>query len=656
MTTEDYKRRLTAILSADVEGYTRLMREDEEATVRTITTYRTTMTHLIEQYRGRVVDSPGDNILAEFTSVVDAVNCGMEIQRDLAERNAKLPENRRMLFRIGINLGDVVEEGERIYGDGVNIAARIESLAESGGICISRAVHDQIKSKLELEYEDMGKQDVKNIPEPIQVYRILIDKSETGSPKEEGDSLPEKPSIIVLPFDDISQGKDNEFFSDGLTEEIITDLSCVRDLLVISSNSAMTYKGTKKRIAEIAKEVNARYVLEGSVRKAGHNLRITAQLIDAPTDSHLWAEKYSGTLDDIFDIQEKVSRSIVDKLKLKLSSEEQQKMIEHPIPDARAYEIYLKARHEITFASEEALPRALQSLQNAMDIVGENALLYFGLGYAYIQYENIGTKSDEIYLQKAEEYAAKVFELEPESYRGYLLLGLIQYKSGKLQEAVRYLKKALAIEPNDSDALFWLMLAYCEAGKPSAALPLSDRLLQLDPMHPYSHLAPGWIDLMDGRISMALEPCRKGFNINQGVPGVRFYYSLVLALNNRLSESYSLIDVMIRETPDETYSLLGAMCKHAFQRDKTNTMNSLTEELTSVARRDEQYPWIISGCLSLINEKEESLNWLEHAVNRGFINYPYLNEYDPLLENIREEERFKKLMERVKYEWEHFEV
>ncbi len=482
--------------------------------------------------------------------------------------------------------------------------------------------------------------------------RLVELKSET----EQQTIFPREKSIIVLPFENISPDPDQEYFSDGLTEEIITDLSHIHNLLVISRSSAMTFKGTKKKIGEIAREVNVRYVLEGSVRKAGNNLRITAQLIDALTDTHLWAEKYNGNLDDIFDIQEKVSRSIVDSLKLKLNPDEKGKIIYHPIPNAKAYEYYLKARQDIILASEEALARAILNIQKAMDIVGENELLCFGMGYIYFGYENVGTKPDGFYLTKAEEYASKIFEMNPESYHGYLLLGLIQVKRGKFQEVVRQLKKALAIEQNDPDVLFWLSLIYLEVGKTSAAVPLLDRLLLLDPFTPIYHLLPGWLFMMDGKMKMALEPCKKGFNTNPGDIGVRYYYALILMFNNRIDEAISLIDVMIREVPDETYSRLGEITKYGVQKNRAKVLELLTQEMINFARRDEQISWIISGCLSLIGENQIAYDWLENSVRKGCTNYPFLNEYYPFLENIRGEEQFKKLMERVKYEWDNFEV
>jgi adenylate cyclase len=330
MTQDGFRRKLTAILSADVKGYSRLMGENEAATVRTITAYREVMTTLIQQHRGRVVDSPGDNLLAEFASVVDAVQCAVSVQKEFKARNADLPEDRRMQFRIGINLGDVIEEGERIYGDGVNIAARLESLADPGGICISRTAFDHIESKLPLGYEFLGDQTVKNIARPVGAYRVLMEPrvtvAETGAEKSVGPmqryrvilaavvgllmvagavviwnfylrpvpplvelpseqatalELPDKPSIAVLPFVNIGGDPEQDYFSDGITEEIITTLSKVPHLFVIARNSVFTYKGKSVKVQQVGQELGVRYVLEGSVRKAGDRVRITAQLVDA---------------------------------------------------------------------------------------------------------------------------------------------------------------------------------------------------------------------------------------------------------------------------------------------------------------------------------------------------------------------------------------
>ena len=346
VTEERAKRKLTAILSADVKGYSRLMADDEEATVRTINIYRQVMSGLIKDHRGRVVDAKGDNVLAEFSSVVDAVRCAVQVQKELTEKNAELQEHRRMEFRIGINLGDVIEEQGTIYGDGVNVAARLEGLAEGGGICISGTAFDQVKNRISVGYEYQGKQNVKNIPDPVRVYKVLLAPEAAGKvigeeeprprkkrwaaiaaiailvvvaggllwnfyfrPDVEPASvekmafpLPDLPSLAVLPFTNMSDDPKQEFLSDGITENIITALSKVPRLFVIARNSTFTYKGKPTKVRQIGRELGVRYVLEGSVRKADETVRITAQLVDATTGNHLWAERYDRKLGDIFEV------------------------------------------------------------------------------------------------------------------------------------------------------------------------------------------------------------------------------------------------------------------------------------------------------------------------------------------------------------------
>ncbi|MFC1825626.1 adenylate/guanylate cyclase domain-containing protein, partial [Thermodesulfobacteriota bacterium] len=357
MSPEKYKRRLTAIFSADAAGYSRLMGDDEAATVGTITSYREIMADLIEQHRGRIVDSPGDNVLAEFASVVDATQCAVSVQKEIQARNTELPVDRRMLFRIGINLGDVIEEGERIYGDGVNIAARLETLADPGGICISKTAFDHIESKLPLGYEFIGEQSVKNISRPVSAYKVLMDPRVTTSGEIEkkrvmptwskksaiavgisiiiifmalgiwsfylGGRITKpaaggKASIVVLPFKNLSEDPEQESFSDGITEELISALAKVRGLKVISQTSAFYYKGKNVDLRTIGEKLKVDNVLEGSVRKSGNKLRITAQLINVADDAHLWSETYERELKDVFGIQDEISKAVVKNLKMEL--------------------------------------------------------------------------------------------------------------------------------------------------------------------------------------------------------------------------------------------------------------------------------------------------------------------------------------------------
>ena len=367
MTEERFKRKLKAILSADVKGYSRLMGEDEDSTIRTLGTYRQVMAGLIEQFRGRVVDAIGDNLLAEFASAADAVQCAVEIQKELRARNSVLLVNHRMEFRIGVNLGDVVEEGDRIYGDGINIAARIEALADAGGISISGSVHDSVADKLGLEYEYSGEQAVKNIAKPIRVYKVVLSPGPPvqtvvtpkkrihrswfktalivsavlvlglaavaiwkfylhPSPSETKPKLPDKPSIAVLPFDNMSDDPQQEYFSDGLTEDIITGLSKIPRLFVIARNSSFAYKGKAVKVQQIGRELGVRYVLEGSVRKAGERIRITAQLIDAGTGHHLWAERYDRDLKDIFALQDEITEQILTSMEVNLTTGQQARL------------------------------------------------------------------------------------------------------------------------------------------------------------------------------------------------------------------------------------------------------------------------------------------------------------------------------------------
>jgi len=322
MTKEGFKRKLAAILSADAEGYSRLMGDDEVSTIHTLTIHKESISSLIKQHRGRVVDAPGDNLLSEFVSVVDAVQCAVNIQRELAKRNEELPEVRRMKFRIGVNLGDVVEEEDRLYGDGVNLAARLESMAEGGGVCISGAVYDQVKNKTDFGYEDLGEHFVKNFSEPIRMYKIFCSPNRSDALMKRFDegkqslSLPDKPSIAVVPFKNLTGDSKQEYIADGITENIITALSIISELFVIARNSVFIYKGKPVQVQQVREELGVRYVLEGSVLKAGERVRITAQLVDAITGHHLWAEKFDRTISDFFDLLDEIAQMVVIGLDL----------------------------------------------------------------------------------------------------------------------------------------------------------------------------------------------------------------------------------------------------------------------------------------------------------------------------------------------------
>ena len=430
MAEKGFKRKLTAIFSADAVEYSRLMGEDEEATVRTLTAYREVFTTLIQQHNGKVLDSPGDNLLAEFVSVVDAVQCSVAVQKEIKARNDELPENRRMHFRIGINLGDVIQEEDRIYGDGVNIAARLEGLAEPGGICISKTAFDHIESKLPYGYDFIGDQTVKNIAKPIGAYRVLMEPRVTvsGKPAKEKPSgfrrlpilagvavlfvlavtfgiwqfypkstaedppliekaaspLQEQPSIAVLPFANMSNDPEQEYLCDGIADQIINSIAKIPYITVIARNSSFAYKGKSVNVQQIADELGVRYILEGSLQRDNENVRINTQLIDAQKGRHLWAENYDRKLDDIFLVQDEICKNMMVTLQVKLTMGEQARMGADTV-NIKAYEKYLKAReHYLSRIREESLV-ARQLYQEAIALDPEYAMAYVEIGWEVVE-------------------------------------------------------------------------------------------------------------------------------------------------------------------------------------------------------------------------------------------------------------------------------
>jgi adenylate cyclase len=363
-------RRLTAILAADVAGYSRLMAADEEGTHERLQAHlRELVNPKIEDHRGRIVKNTGDGLLAEFASVVDAVRCAVEMQRGMAERNAGTPPEKRIEFRMGINLGDVIAEGEDIYGDGVNVAARLEALAEPGGVLISNTVHDHVRDRLPITFEDLGEHQVKNIARPVRVYRVRdrdIPRGEPSSALPQPLPLPDKPSIAVLPFANMSGDPEQEYFADGMVEEIITALSRIRWLFVIARNSSFTYKGQAIDVKQVGRELGVRYVLEGSVRRASGRVRITAQLIEVETGAHLWADRFDGLLEDVFDLQDKVASSVAGIIEPTLQAVETARSADRPTADLTAYDLYLRAYAMYSGSHQRQIREIMTLLEEAI--------------------------------------------------------------------------------------------------------------------------------------------------------------------------------------------------------------------------------------------------------------------------------------------------
>jgi len=465
---------------------------------------------------------------------------------------------------------------------------------------------------------------------------------------------PEQPSIIILPFDDMSPTRDNEYFADGLTEQVIGKLSQVRTLKVISRTTTMAFKGTRKPLRAIAEEVKVRYVLEGSVAKAGKTLRIDAKLIDAISDTPLWADQRSGTLDDVFDMQEKVSRAIVEGLKLKLTPAEERQIIRRPITNIQAYDAYLRARNAVMRFTPEGLNEAEQFLQDSLKITGDNALIYAGLAYVYYQYANLGLRQEEAYA-KAEAYAQQALRLDPGSAQAHTVMGAVcQSFPGDQQQAVRHFKKALSIDPKDWDANWALIWAYVFAGRTSAAWPLADRLTEIDPLNPWTPTMRGVIRVYEGRFELAEEPLKRDLALTDR-PTSRWLLAYALAAAKRTDEALAVLEPIRPTMGSDVQTQFCRFLKLALQGKKERVPEVMTSEFSATCRRDFLYSFCVADYYAMLDEREQAFDWLENAVNRGFINYPLLSEYDPFLAKLRGDPRFQKLMVRVKDGWERFE-
>lgn len=521
------KRKLSAILSADVKGYSRLMGEDELATVDTLKEYRKVLATHIHQYNGRVVDSPGDNLLAQFSSVVDAVECAVTIQGDIRARNTAFPENRKMEFRIGINLGDVIEDGDRIYGDGINIAARIEGISEGGGICISGTAYDQLKNKLDLDFEFLGKRTVKNISDPVRVYRIR-QESETslqapGQKRKKAGSwqkavlsgisilmitgvawvilnlylqsapedvasvekmvfpLPDKPSIAVLPFVNMSRDPDQEYFADGISENIISALSHIPQMFVIARNSTFTYKGKPVKVQQVSEELGVQYVLEGSIQRSGDQIRVTAQLIDATTGHHLWAERYDRELKDIFALQDEITLKILTALQVELTEGEQARLW-GTTENLEAWGNVIKGSTLFEQFTKQSNSRAQQFFERAVKLDPNWDIAWTMLAWTHWAEAMLGwSASPAESIKQAIEMAKKAEAINDTLPEVHSLWSNIHQAQGEYDKAISAGEKAIALGPNNALCHILLSHTMTAAGRFEEAIELAKKAIRLSP-------------------------------------------------------------------------------------------------------------------------------------------------------------------------------
>jgi adenylate cyclase len=539
-----------------VFGYSRLMGQDEEGTLRTLSAHRKLIDSLIEQHHGRFVNSAGDSVLAEFASVVNAVQCAVDIQTTLKIENANVQPQRRMEFRIGVNLGEVMVDGEQIYGDGVNVAARLESLADPGGICISGKVHEEVRSKLALGYEDLGAQQVKNIVEPVRVFRVLLDagastisktqkvprkyirrtvfsiaglaliaavivlvqhlslrpSTTTGSipsPQAPALTLPDKPSIAVLPFANMSDDPKQEYFSDGITDDLTTALSRLPDLFVIARTSAFTYKDKAVKVQDISQQLGVRYVLEGSVRKADNQVRITAQLVDATTGDHIWAEHYDRALRDIFSLQDEIVRKIVTTLNLELNLTEKGVRVAKRTDNLEAYDYLLRGLDFIQNPTRETDEKARQMFEKAIELDPKYSDAYAWLGYVLIldQVSQWNPHGVDLAMQLEQQSIA----LDNTNAVAYAIMSVALHDKRQHDLSITAAERALALDPNLALGYTALAAALSDSGKPIEALVAVQKAMRLDPRELYS------TSLIEGRTYLLLEQYNEAIPVLKGL-------------------------------------------------------------------------------------------------------------------------------------------
>ncbi len=641
MSEELLPRRLAAILHADVVGYSRLMGDDEEATLRTLTRHRKVMADRIHRNNGRVVDMAGDSLLAEFPSVVEALRSAAGIQWEMGRLNAKLSKDRQLRFRIGINLGDVIVKKNAIYGNGINVAARIQALAEPGGICISGSVFDAVGDRLPFDYEYLGEQAVKNIQQPIKVFRAHLrsdaDVSLVTAPRrrmallsrwtwagasaivlvlaagslllftgEEPSSIHatsdearitdeevigervkavddtitksnEPPSLAVLPFSNFSDDKGQEYFAAGMTEDLITDLSKLSGLLVIARTSVFQYQGVSKDVREIGNELNVHYILEGSVRRIDDKVRINAQLVDAETGNHLWADRYDGNIDNIFELQDQIMEQIITALEVKLT-EGEIKNLERPLTlKPEAYEYFLRGREKFFQLSRENNPLARNLFIEATRLDPDFALAYGMQGWTHLFDQMNGwSETPEESLKKALGLANQALEIDPDLPLGYFVRGLAYRNLGNWNSALSSLEKAIAVEPNYANAHVLLSSLLYYAGRPEEGLSRIQHAIRLEPHHPYNytfHLGQAYFIL--GRYQEAISTFQKTLEKNSAAERAKVWLAASYAQAGNLDDAEWEAEEVLINNPEFSPERFLLAFPFKNQNDRDNLVDGL---------------------------------------------------------------------------------
>jgi adenylate cyclase len=623
LSAEKYKRKLAAVLSASAVEYGYLMGEDEAATLQTLKGHRQVMCSLVEKHQGRVVDTRGDNLLAVFASVVDALECAVGIQKELKGRNEELPKERRMPIRIGIHLGDIIEEEGKIYGDGVNVAALLDSLADGGGICVSRSAHDQVKNKLDVGYQDLGQHGVETIAEPVRVYRVVLEPDpkwkmigktwsrmkrwqkvaltigialfqvggglvvkkyfdrppsppvSTASVQKAALPFPDKPSIAVLPFENMTGDPKQEYFADGFTEQIITSLSKISSLFVISRNSTFTYKGKPVKVQQVSEELGVRYVLEGSVQKISSRIRINVQLIDAISGRHLWAESYDRDLKDIFGLQDEVILKITSAMSVNLTAGEQARAWAEGTKSLEAYLKFMQGREYLRGNRESnALARRLAEETIALDPKYANA--YALLGATHWKDVYLGTSRPKESIAKAIELTQKALAMNGSLADARSRLGVLYSWSGRYDEGIAEAERGVELDPNSGDANFFLAMVLRYAGKSKEAIPVIRKALRLEPMAPDIYVQNlALLYFQTGDCREAIAACEKGLKRQPDDLNSHVIMAAVYGSCGREKEARKEAAEVLRINPKFTVESYAAILPYKNPSDRDRTAQGL---------------------------------------------------------------------------------
>jgi adenylate cyclase len=609
------ERRLSAILAADVVGYSRLMGRDEEGTLRELKEVRASIVDpAIAKLHGRIVKTTGDGLLVEFPSVVDALRCAVEVQESMAERGAGTPEDRRLQFRVGINLGDVIIDGDDIFGDGVNVASRLENISDPGGICISQGAWDLARGRVDVPLRDLGDVTVKNIARPVRVYGVRFDPR--SRPAQDIEQAPEKRSIAVLPFANWSSDPENEFFSDGISEELINLLTKLPQLQVSARTSSFAFKKKEIGVQSIARELGVKTVLEGSVRRAGKRIRITAQLIDADSGFHMWSETFDRELEDIFAVQDEIARSIVDALEITLSPKQEREIEKAPTADINAYDCYLRGRRFL-HDQRGGLKPALEEFSRAIAIDPRFALAYAGLadaaGVLYMWYEK-----DEVNLERADGASVRALELDPDLAEAHAARGHVLTLQKRYEEAEREFETAIGLDPTLYEAYYFYARAAMMQGKYEKSAQMFEGA---SAVRPEDYQAPMLVTQVYTSLGREAE-VRAAFE-----RGIR------------------LVKKHVKLNPDDVRALV--MGANAFlQTGEAGLAREWAERALELSPDDRGVLYNLACFYSIAGEKGTAIDCLEKAAAVGRVSREWV-EHDSDLDSLRDEPRYLALLEKL---------